>query len=87
MFVLFAMVLFVANVCHVPELLLRHVAFMVSAVLLSLQVTYSLVGGHLSMLLFVGLSPVWYGAWFVVLFALALLSDHCSSVGLYVQLV
>ena len=67
MFVLFAMLLFaVPNCVHVPELLLHHVAFMVSPVSLSVQFTYSVGTGHILVCPLVGDAPVWYGAWLVL---------------------
>src|SRR4030043_312433 len=63
--VVLVMVLVVANVVHVPELLLLHVAFMVSTVLLSRHITYSLfVAGQIFVDPVAGASPVWYGVWF-----------------------
>ncbi len=64
MFVLLVMVVLEANCVHVPELLLHHVAFMVSTVLLSLHITYSwVVAGQIFVDPDVGASPVWYGVW------------------------
>ena len=64
MFVLLVMVLFVAKVHQFPDSLYLHVAFMVSAVLLSLHMMYRLGVGHILFCVFVGAGPVWYGAWF-----------------------
>ena len=55
------MLLFVANVCHVPELLLVHVAVMVW-LSWSLHITYSLVGMHVPVAPLVGDGPVCVGA-------------------------
>ena len=72
------MVVFVANVCHVPELLLLHVAVMVCPGSVSVHIMYSLGIGHMSVVPFVGDSPFCVGGLLVVKLYVVLVQLHPS---------
>jgi len=60
MFVLFAILVLLANCTQLPEELLHHVAFVISPSG-SVQVTYNLGGMHIPVDVFVGDGPDWLG--------------------------
>ena len=60
------MLLFVANVCQLPEELDHHVAVMVCPGSVSVHMMYSLGVGHILVCPFVGDGPVCVGTLFVV---------------------